>query len=59
LLQAAGYKLADVRRFIELTHYLLRGLMLVETWLPYKPNRRDVLRTWRSLAPAILHRSSV
>jgi AcrR family transcriptional regulator len=58
-LTAAGYKPADVRRFIELTHYVLRGLMLVETWLPYKPNRRDVLRTWRSLAPAILHRSSV
>jgi AcrR family transcriptional regulator len=53
-LTGAGYKPAEVNRFIELTHYLLRGLMLAETWLPYEANRREVLRVWRSLAPAIL-----
>ena len=53
-LTVAGYKPAEVNRFIELTQHLLRGLMLAETWLPYEANRRDILRAWRSLAPAIL-----
>lgn len=53
-LTVAGYKPAEVRQFIELTHYLLRGLMLAETWLPYEADRRGALRAWRSLAPTIL-----
>jgi AcrR family transcriptional regulator len=53
-LQAAGFSAESAERFILLTHYLLRGVFLVDSWLPYKPNRKAVLETWSALAPAIL-----
>ncbi|MBV8535003.1 MAG: TetR/AcrR family transcriptional regulator [Alphaproteobacteria bacterium] len=53
-LDAAGYPRATARRFIELTHYLMRGVFLVDTWLPYRIDRDAVVETWRRLAPGIL-----
>jgi AcrR family transcriptional regulator len=53
-LQASGFSAESAERFILLTHYLLRGVFLVESWLPYKPNRKAVLETWSALAPAVL-----
>ncbi len=51
---AAGFPRQSAERFILLTHYLLRGLFVVETWLPYKTNRRRVIAQWSALAPAVL-----
>src|SRR5215510_6985206 len=56
-LGAAGYPRDNAQRFIELTHYLLRGVFLVATWLPYRINRSDIVDAWRRLAPAILETS--
>jgi AcrR family transcriptional regulator len=53
-LDAAGYPRDDAQRFIELTHYLLRGVFLVDTWLPYGIDRSAIVELWRRLAPAIL-----
>ena len=53
-LTAAGFPRARAERFIALTHYLLRGVFLVDTWLPYKTNRRAVTKAWAQLAPALL-----
>jgi AcrR family transcriptional regulator len=53
-LGAAGYPREQAQRFIELTHYLLRGIFLVATWLPYRIDRPDLVEVWRRLAPAIL-----
>jgi AcrR family transcriptional regulator len=53
-LDAAGFRRQSAERFILLTHYLLRGVFLVDTWLPYKPNRQAVLKAWATLAPAVL-----
>ena len=53
-LAAAGYKPNVARQFIELTQYLLRGLMLAETWLPYKTDRPGVIRAWRAIASVAL-----
>jgi AcrR family transcriptional regulator len=53
-LDAAGYSRDSAQQFIEITHYLLRGLFLVSTWLPYKLDRAEVIETWRKLAPAAL-----
>jgi AcrR family transcriptional regulator len=53
-LDAAGFPRQSAERFILLTHYLLRGVFVVDTWLPYKSNRRAVLRAWSNLASAIL-----
>jgi AcrR family transcriptional regulator len=53
-LGAAGYPRDNAQRFIELTHYLLRGIFLVATWLPYRIDRSDIIEAWRRLAPAIL-----
>lgn len=50
----AGFPRKNAELFVELTHYFLRGLFLVSTWLPYKPNRRALLATWSELAPIIL-----
>jgi AcrR family transcriptional regulator len=57
-LAAAGFKRESAERFILLTHYLLRGVFLVDTWLPYKANPRAVLKVWSHLAPAILDLST-
>jgi AcrR family transcriptional regulator len=53
-LEAAGFSAESAERFILLTHYLLRGVFLVDSWLPYKPDRKAVLETWSALAPAVL-----
>jgi hypothetical protein len=50
----AGFARKNAELFVELTHYLLRGLFLVSTWLPYKPNRRALIEAWSQLAPGIL-----
>ena len=56
-LGAAGYPRDHAQRFIELTHYLLRGIFLVATWLPYRLDRSEIVEVWRRLAPAILEPS--
>jgi AcrR family transcriptional regulator len=53
-LGAAGYPRDNAQRFIELTHYLLRGVFLVATWLPYRIDRSEIVEVWRRLAPAVL-----
>ena len=53
-LDAAGYPRENAQQFIELTHYLLRGLFLVSNWLPYQVDRREVVDVWHQLAPTIL-----
>ena len=47
-LDAAGYPREKAQQFIELTHYMMRGLFLVGYWLPYQIDRR---RSWNSVAP--------
>jgi AcrR family transcriptional regulator len=51
---AAGFPRPSAERFILLTHYLLRGLFVVETWLPYETDRRGILAQWATLAPLVL-----
>ena len=53
-LDAAGYPRENAQQFIELTHYLLRGLFVASTWLPYDIDRAAVVETWRRLAPTAL-----
>jgi len=53
-LGAAGYPRERAQQFIELTHYLLRGVFLVSTWLPYEIDRSEIIEVWRRVAPAIL-----
>jgi AcrR family transcriptional regulator len=53
-LGAAGYPRDSAQRFIELTHYLLRGVFLVDTWLPYRIDRSDIVAVWGRLAPVML-----
>jgi AcrR family transcriptional regulator len=53
-LGAAGYSRDNAQRFIELTHYLLRGVFVVANWLPYQIDRPEILEIWRRLAPAVL-----
>ncbi len=53
-LAAAGFPRRRSERFILLTHYLLRGLFVVDTWLPYETNRRAVINMWSALVPAVL-----
>jgi AcrR family transcriptional regulator len=50
----AGFPRRNAALFVDLTHYLLRGVFLVTTWLPYKPHRRALLDAWSELAPRIL-----
>ena len=53
-LDAAGYPRENAQQFIELTHYLLRGLFLAVNWLPYDVHRSEVVKVWHRLAPKIL-----
>lgn len=53
-LGAAGYPREHAQQFIELTHYLLRGVFLVSTWLPYEIDRSEIIEAWRRVAPFIL-----
>ena len=56
-LRTAGYPRKNAQQFIELTHYLLRGIFLVDAWLPYKIHRAASIGAWRRLAPAVLLQS--
>ncbi|MEX2126638.1 MAG: TetR/AcrR family transcriptional regulator [Xanthobacteraceae bacterium] len=53
-LDTAGYPRENAQQFIELTHYLLRGLFLVTNWLPYRVDRSEVVEVWHRLAPTVL-----
>jgi AcrR family transcriptional regulator len=53
-LDRAGYPRQNAQQFIELTHYLLRGLFLASNWLPYKVDRKAVIEAWRELASTAL-----
>jgi AcrR family transcriptional regulator len=53
-LATAGFPRRNAERFILLTHYLLRGVFVVERWLPYDPKPRAVMTAWSALAPAVL-----
>ena len=53
-LGAVGYPRDNAQLFIELTHYLLRGVFLVANWLPYQIDRAEIFDAWRRLAPAVL-----
>jgi AcrR family transcriptional regulator len=53
-LGAAGYPRDSAQRFIELTHYMLRGVFLVANWLPYRIDRAEIVEVWRQVAPALL-----
>jgi AcrR family transcriptional regulator len=53
-LRRAGYSRDSAQSFVELTHYLLRGIFVVDTWLPYDIDRREALAAWHHLAPAAL-----
>jgi AcrR family transcriptional regulator len=50
----AGYPRERAQQFIELTHYLLRGVFVVSTWLPYEIDRSEIIETWQRVAPFIL-----
>ena len=51
---AVGYPRENAQLFIELTHYLFRGVFLVANWLPYQIDRAEIFEVWRRLAPAVL-----
>jgi AcrR family transcriptional regulator len=53
-LGAAGYPRQNAEQFIELTHYLLRGVFFVSNWLPYEIDRSKIIEIWRHAAPAVL-----
>jgi AcrR family transcriptional regulator len=53
-LDAAGYPRENAQQFIELTHYLLRGVFLVTNWLPYQVDRAQIVEAWRRIAPIVL-----
>jgi len=54
-LAAAGYGEREVRDFVEMTVYLLRGMTMTDLILPQKLPP-DVLPRWHALAPAMLRR---
>jgi AcrR family transcriptional regulator len=55
-LGAAGYPRESAQQFIELTHYLLRGVFFVSNWLPYEIDRSEIIEIWRRASPAVLTR---
>lgn len=50
----AGYPRESARQFVEMSHYLLRGMFFVQTWLPYDVNRQRIVSNWRQLALNVL-----
>lgn len=50
-----GHAPDQAARFVELSHYLLRGMFFVDSWMPFDVDRVAVLEEWRKLAPAALH----
>ncbi len=55
-LAKAGHPRKNAQQFIDLTHYLLRGMFFASVWLPYHTDRRALLDTWAELAPYALKR---
>jgi AcrR family transcriptional regulator len=53
-LDASGYPRENAQQFIELTHYLLRGVFVVSHWMPYQIDRAEIIEVWRRLAPMAL-----
>lgn len=53
-LGSAGYSRESAQQFIELTHYMMRGVFLVGAWLPYSIDRKSIIAAWQALAPAAL-----
>jgi AcrR family transcriptional regulator len=53
-LEEAGYSRASARKFVEITHYLMRGVFVVDTWLPYGIDRTAALADWRRVAHDML-----
>ncbi|MDM8167711.1 TetR/AcrR family transcriptional regulator [Roseovarius sp.] len=49
-----GHDREKAERFVEVSHYLLRGMFFVNTWLPYDLDKDAVLQDWRDLAPTVL-----
>ena len=52
-LVAAGYGEREVRDFVEMTVYLLRGMTMTDLILPQK-SPGDLIPRWRALAPLML-----
>jgi hypothetical protein len=46
----AGYQRAQVESFMEMTHYLLRGMALTSVWQPRRATFDAAVKTWRRLA---------
>ena len=57
-LGTAGYPRENAQQFIELTHYLMRGIFLVDAWLPYEIDRSALIDAWRRLASDVLRKGS-
>ncbi len=53
-LAEAGHSRERSRQFVELSHFLMRGIFFVRTWLPHDVDREAVIEAWRKLAPAAL-----
>ena len=51
---AEGYSRDSVKRFLNMTHYMLRGMVLAKICLPVKPDIDAMLADWEAAAPAIL-----
>jgi AcrR family transcriptional regulator len=52
-LTAGGYGEREVRDFVEMTVYLLRGMTMTDLILPQK-SPADLLSRWRGMAPLVL-----
>lgn len=52
----AGYRRPQVESFVEMTHYLLRGMALTAVWQPQRSAYAPGLEEWRRLAALALKR---
>lgn len=53
-LSDAGYPRENARQFVEMSHYLLRGIFVAQSWLPYTVDRPRIIQNWRQLAQSVL-----
>ncbi|MFV0244715.1 MAG: TetR/AcrR family transcriptional regulator [Qingshengfaniella sp.] len=53
-LEHQGHVRGRAERFVQMSHYLLRGMFFVDIWLPSPVDRGAVLAEWRKLAPTVL-----
>jgi AcrR family transcriptional regulator len=49
-----GQEAAVARRYVDLSHVLMRGLYLAETWLPQGDEREKIIAQWRDASRALL-----